>query len=241
LREHRSQVTGVDVLNGFEQQLVTSDEDSNLVIRGLFAKDYPIIVRFSKTATIVTLTIPADGSFGESAFTLFEWQEVAGAGLYHLQVDPDSQFTSAVINDSTLTSTSYTPQSPLSYSATYFWRVRAGSSEGASAAKTTAFGPWSEVRSFTVAVGTAAEADRSGIPTSYALRPNYPNPFNPDAVGTTIQIDLPETAHVQLAVYDVLGRRVAELVNGPFPAGYHSAVWDAEDVGSGVYFYRLET
>jgi len=55
----------------------------------------------------VMLTSPADGSTGEPAFTVFEWQGVESASLHHLQVDPDSQFTSAVIDDSTLTTTTY--------------------------------------------------------------------------------------------------------------------------------------
>ena len=184
------------------------------------------------------LVRPADGSSGEQAFTVFEWHEVESASLYHMQVDPDSQFTSAVIDDSTLTSTSYTPQSPLAYSATYFWRVRAGASSRSSSGKTTAFGPWSNVRSFTVAVGTAAEDDRGGIPTSYALHANYPNPFNPT---TTIQIDLPETSVLTLAVYDLLGHVVLRLESGRVRAGRHRYSVDASGLPSGVYLYRLET
>ena len=62
-------------------------------------------------------------------------------------------------------------------------------------------------------VGTATEEDHSGIPTSYALHGNYPNPFNP---ATTIQIDLPEPADVRLAVYDVLGHEVLRLETPAF-------------------------
>jgi hypothetical protein len=63
-------------------------------------------------------------------------------------------------------------------------------------------------------------------------------PFNPS---TTINFDLPQDAQVFLVVYDVLGRKVAELANGNYAAGYHSATWDVPQGGtaSGVYFARF--
>ena len=72
--------------------------------------------------------------------------------------------------------------------------------------------------------------------TQYALHPNTPNPFNPS---TTINYDLPEPSHVSLVIYDVLGRKVAEVVNGVQEAGFKSVVWDASGVASGVYFARF--
>jgi hypothetical protein len=74
------------------------------------------------------------------------------------------------------------------------------------------------------------------IPTEFALEPNYPNPFNPT---TTISFALPVDATVSLAVYDVLGRRLADLVEGRVIAGVHDVVFDASNLSSGVYFYRL--
>ncbi len=74
------------------------------------------------------------------------------------------------------------------------------------------------------------------LPTTFAMHPNYPNPFNPS---TQIKYDLPEPAKVSLVVYDVVGRKVAELVNSTREAGYHSATWNASDMASGVYYARL--
>ena len=70
---------------------------------------------------------------------------------------------------------------------------------------------------------------------------NYPNPFNPS---TIIPYQLPAPARVRLEVFNILGQRVATLVDGERPAGFHTAIWDATDasgrgVGSGVYLYRL--
>jgi hypothetical protein len=94
-----------------------------------------------------------------------------------------------------------------------------------------------DVYEFQAALGTARE-EGSLAPTEFRLLQNYPNPFNPS---TRIEYALPVTTHVRIIVYDLLGRKVAELVNGQLPMGKHSAVWNAEEVGSGVYFYRLET
>ncbi len=80
-------------------------------------------------------------------------------------------------------------------------------------------------------------AGLSGVPARFALRQNYPNPFNPT---TVIAYDLPVDAAVKLAVYDLLGREVAVLVDGPEAAGVHDIVFDATGLTSGIYFYRIE-
>lgn len=74
-------------------------------------------------------------------------------------------------------------------------------------------------------------------PTTFALDQNFPNPFNPV---TTIQYQLRTDSKLTLKVYDVLGREVATLVNEEKPAGYFDVRWDAMNVASGVYFYRIE-
>jgi FG-GAP-like repeat/Secretion system C-terminal sorting domain len=70
-------------------------------------------------------------------------------------------------------------------------------------------------------------------PTSYALEPVFPNPFNPT---TTISIRLPDTSDLSVIVYNVAGQQVAELANGPFNAGVHTLTFDATGLSSGIYF-----
>lgn len=70
----------------------------------------------------------------------------------------------------------------------------------------------------------------------FLLGPNYPNPFNPE---TTISFSIPNSAHVVLKVFDVLGREVVSLVDGFEQAGAHSVRFDGSQLTSGVYFYRL--
>jgi hypothetical protein len=81
------------------------------------------------------------------------------------------------------------------------------------------------------------------VPMTYNLAQNYPNPFNPS---TTIKYSTVKAGHVELVVFNVLGRRVKDLVDDPRNAGMHSVVWDGTNnaghqVASGVYFYRLKT
>ena len=79
-------------------------------------------------------------------------------------------------------------------------------------------------------------AAQGGQPTTYALEPAYPNPFNPS---TEIAFALPEDAHVQLGIHDVLGREVARLVDGSLAAGHHRIRFEANGLASGVYLYRI--
>ncbi len=81
------------------------------------------------------------------------------------------------------------------------------------------------------------EQIRADVPKTFLLEQNYPNPFNPS---TTIRYQLPAAGEVKLEVYDVLGKKVATLVNERQAAGVYQALWNASGLASGVYFYRLQ-
>lgn len=84
----------------------------------------------------------------------------------------------------------------------------------------------------------AVEERDADVPTQIALGQNYPNPFNPT---TTIAFAVERAQDIRLAIYDLLGREVAVLAEGPQPAGTFHVTFDAQDLASGLYLYRLDT
>jgi hypothetical protein len=86
--------------------------------------------------------------------------------------------------------------------------------------------------------GFAGSLHENILPEIFVLYPNYPNPFNPI---TTIAFDLPKTSEVTLKVFNILGEEVTTLVADRLSAGSYSYEWDASNLASGVYLYRLQT
>ncbi len=83
----------------------------------------------------------------------------------------------------------------------------------------------------------AVEGSSENIPDEYLLHQNYPNPFNPT---TQLRFELHEAAHVELSIYDMLGRLVTQLINEDMEAGIHTLSFDASHLPSGVYIYRFQ-
>jgi hypothetical protein len=84
----------------------------------------------------------------------------------------------------------------------------------------------------------AASTESGGqVPDAFILRQNYPNPFNPS---TTIGYGLPSRSHMSLTVFNTLGQQVSVLQNGEENAGYHEVQFNAQNLPSGVYFYRIQ-
>jgi len=84
--------------------------------------------------------------------------------------------------------------------------------------------------------------DNVVIPSQYTLHQNYPNPFNPI---TTLRYELPENSHVNITIYDMLGKEVKTLINQTQDAGYKSLIWDATNdygkpVSAGIYLYQIQ-
>ncbi len=91
-----------------------------------------------------------------------------------------------------------------------------------------------EYNAVTTDIGDESEA----LPSEFGLEQNYPNPFNAQ---TTIRYNLPVASKVMIGVFDLLGRKIAVLVDENQQAGGHQIIWNAADIPSGMYFYKIET
>lgn len=185
---------------------------------------FTTIVAVPSTPTLVS---PVDSAQTVSLNPTLSWDAVAGAATYHLQVSTVAGFSPNVVDDTTLTATSRQVDK-LSLATVYYWRVRAKNEGG--------YSPFSSTWQFKTVL-TSVRQIGIDIPKEYGLNQNFPNPFNPT---TVINYQLPVNSFVTLKVCDVLGREVATLVNGRQDAGYYNATFNAANLSSGVYFYRLQ-
>jgi hypothetical protein len=156
----------------------------------------------------------------------FRWNSVKDATQYLLQVSRDQSFTSIVNKDSITTDTAII-LTKLPGSQKYYWRIQAQNEAGVS--------QWSDIWNFTSTL-TGIET-KENIPNEFSLSQNYPDPFNPT---TTISFVLPSRSFVSMKIFDALGREVATIVSEEMPAGSYSRIWNAQNMSSGVYFYRLQ-
>jgi hypothetical protein len=175
------------------------------------------------------LTLPANNSSGVSLTPVMVWDSLASATSYRIQIANDSSFSSMVKDTSGITSSHYNVYSGLlSNLNKYYWRVQAVNAGGN--------GPNSVIFNFTV--GLLGISQNNEIPKAYMLYDNYPNPFNPS---TKIKFDLPHGGLTVLKIYDVLGRLSGVVVSGQLNAGRYEIEFNASQLASGVYFYRLES
>ncbi len=93
------------------------------------------------------------------------------------------------------------------------------------------------LRTITMSVITGLGISNNEIPSNFYLYQNYPNPFNPT---TQIRFDLPKAGQVKISVYDITGKKITDLINQYMEPGRQSASFDASNLASGVYFYKIE-
>jgi len=132
------------------------------------------------------------------------------------------------VRDSVAANTTQYTDGGLTQNTQYCYRVYAKNCVGISANS-------NQVCSTTTFTGIVKHENE--IPKVFNLYQNYPNPFNPS---TNIKFDIPKSSYVKLAIYDVIGKQVYELVNSQLAAGSYSVDWNTFSFASGVYFYRIE-
>jgi hypothetical protein len=159
----------------------------------------------------------------------FCWDNIKGASFYEIVVYKDNE-NEAIINVFTVMNSYSDPVTVLDANTTYYWKIR-----GFSFFNTM---EWSGTWEFTTSDrGSNKGTGGNQLPKVYSLHQNYPNPFNPV---TQIKFELPGESLVSLKVFDITGKEIGVLADGILAAGYHEVNWNAVNVGSGVYFYRLD-
>lgn len=174
----------------------------------------------------VNLVFPV-GETSVSVEPQFEWSAASEASDYEIEValgvgqDP-------VITDIVENTVVHTFADPFEGNRDYYWRVKGLNEEGE--------GQWSDYEHFKTEMPTSSDK-QDQQPNQYRLNQNYPNPFNPT---TFINYELPEAGDVKLYIYNFLGQRVTTLVDEQQAAGIYDIQFDASNLASGSYIYRLE-
>jgi len=172
---------------------------------------------------------------------IIEWDALSGASSYSVYrrqlesedwylIEIDDQVFSTGITTTSFTDNTFTMRN---HCDDFYYRVTAivSSTESDSSNIISIQGDGFEKKAIAV-----ENKSMEKVPHAFSLSQNYPNPFNPV---TQINYTLPSASHVTLKIYNILGQEIAHLVNTNMPAGIHSAKWDASNVASGTYIYKI--
>lgn len=185
-------------------------------------------------AQITGTFVPSNGATGQATTVNFRWPKAVDQVLdnplisnYWFELTTDTVSLANLTRDSLLTDTLRT-STGLTNNINYFWRVKAKNQSG--------WGAFSQWLRFTTS--PLGFTENGGTPKEFALYGNYPNPFNPV---TTIKFDVPVEGLVNIQVFDLLGREVSTLYNNSMKPGSYTISFDASDLSSGFYFYRMNS
>ncbi len=167
----------------------------------------------------------------------FSWTSSSDTDLfdqvyYRYRLSEDSLFNNLLVDEILANDTTLILLEPLSIGE-YFWKVVAIDTDSLF---TYGSNSNDDPFKFTIVEKVTSELFQE-LPIDYSLSQNYPNPFNPS---TTLQFGLPEASQVRLEVFNLLGQKVATLLENDLKqAGWHSIQFDAMNLSSGVYIYRI--
>jgi hypothetical protein len=176
---------------------------------------------------VVVGVYPANSALDVPIQAALRWSPAPAATSYRVQVSLVSTFSPALLDTAAIVDTTFAPAVLQNYKI-YFWRVKAANAIGS--------GDWSLTYRFRTVQATGVEEEEA-FPSEYTLAQNYPNPFNPV---TNIRFTVPRSSHIRLAVFDLLGREVASLVDSELPAGSYTVQWDGSAAASGMYLCRMQ-
>ncbi len=170
---------------------------------------------------------PVDGAEINTLTPTLTWTYWGDVNSYRIQLATNPMFYNPIIDDFWIAQTSKIV-GPLVPATRYYWRVKARGTAGETF--------WSPILRFTTP-SIVSVRDKDIVPDEYRLYQNYPNPFNPN---TNIEFQLKDMAYVTIQVFNTLGQQVALLTNREiYDKGRHEIIFEAGNLPSGVYFYRM--
>jgi uncharacterized lipoprotein YddW (UPF0748 family) len=172
------------------------------------------------------LAIPSKAQLNVSLKPSFAWSKIYDATKYRLQLSTGMLFSTTIV-DTMVADTTFQMPDSLKPLTNYYWHVASVNSFGQS--------QWSDISGFRTTSITVMSKERF-IPETFQLLQNYPNPFNPS---TTIYYSVPSAGHVTINIYNILGEKVATLLDQIKPAGKYEVKFDASNLPSGIYICRL--
>jgi|GEM_PF-2253740 len=181
--------------------------------------------------TLLETNVPriANVSWSTSPYANEYELQIATDYRVYLSGDSTGMFVAQnVFLDTTIADTSVLLANPLNSNITYYWHVRAMNTADSSGFSAT----WK----FTTGSELTSINEISGVPKSFALSQNFPNPFNPT---TVISYSVPKTSRVVIKVFDILGREISTLVDSNKEPGIYSTEFDGSRWSSGVYFLMM--
>lgn len=214
--------------------LITSD--GRLAVGGSFtfagnkpASNFTFWSGETAPSTPVTISFKNTPVIAYAEELTFQWTNSNFSSQFEFELSDTENFSNLIVGITGISENRVKVRSSFDSGVIYYWRVRAVNSTGVS--------DWSDVGTFEMAATVSAEKNEAVV--QFELMQNYPNPFNPS---TSIQFSIPATQKVTLQVFDISGRNVATLVNGQtLSAGVHSISFEASQLASGVYFYRIQS
>jgi photosystem II stability/assembly factor-like uncharacterized protein len=187
------------------------------------------ILRYNSfLANTPQLLSPANGATGIPQSPTLTWLPMPEASVYHLQVALQPDFSTLLINNSSLNTTNYLLTN-LTSGTIFYWRIRGENSSG--------YSRWSAVWNFTTSSSSGFNPVSETIPEKFYLSPNYPNPFNSE---THFEFGIPVSSEAEIIIWDISGRKIFQLLKNKLPAGEYQISWNGENFPSGIYLLNLQ-